>query len=156
MERISNKADARHELAKYDDAKVRDGVRTPKRLRPAKDDPRLQGQGMDGFEADYDQLVRTDAHLASLERELLEQLAAAQRLDGPLGDGKGPVAAHMRRSFLKRTDDAAGVRAALKSYLGELEEVRAAIRSTLAGYRTVDESIATNLGHMGRSKGEQA
>lgn len=103
------------------------------------------GTGMDGIAVDLDDLVRAERELAELHDDLFAQLRAATALDGPLGDGAGPVALHMRRAFLDRADLEGGVQAALVDYIEELFTVRSAILQTLAAYQGVDGELAARL-----------
>jgi hypothetical protein len=103
------------------------------------------GTGMDGIAVDLTALVQAERELAELHDDLFDQLRAANALDGPLGDGAGPVTIHMRRAFLNRADLEGGVRAALVDYIEELFTVRSAILQTLAAYQGVDSDLAARL-----------
>lgn len=103
------------------------------------------GTNMDGIDVDLDALVLAERELAELHDDLFEQLRAATALSGPLGDGSGPVATHMRKAFLDRADVEEGVQAALVDYIEELLTVRSAIVQTLAAYQGVDNELAGRL-----------
>ncbi|MET1073442.1 MAG: hypothetical protein ABWY11_12415 [Umezawaea sp.] len=79
--------------------------------------------------------------------ELLER--AGHEAAQPLGDGKGPVSLNMRRAFgLRGGDVGGGVRAALRSYLEELEGLRGALQQVGATHQAQDEESARTMGRL--------
>ncbi|GAB3433731.1 hypothetical protein [Actinophytocola sediminis] len=113
------------------------------------------GTGMDGIAVDVDALVRAERELADLHDDLFAQLREAGTLTGPLGDGAGPVATHLRQAFLDRADLDGGVQAVLVDYLEELVTVRSAILATLGAYQGVDNDLAARLNrHLAQLAGE--
>ncbi|WP_026423144.1 hypothetical protein [Actinokineospora inagensis] len=112
-------------------------------------DYRVTGTGSDGVEVDYAALQAADRELAILADDLNNQLRQVGDLAAPLPAGAGLLAAAMEREFVGRTDASTGLRAVLTQYLGELNQVRAAINATLATYQRVDEHAATTLRRVG-------
>ncbi|MEU5694629.1 hypothetical protein [Actinosynnema sp. NPDC020468] len=101
----------------------------------------------DRIAMDYDELARTEGDLDKARDVLSELLDRAAELEGPLGDGKGPVSRQMRQAFGLRADDVGGgVRAALKSYLAELESLRAAMHEVGRTHRQQDAEAARAMG----------
>ncbi|WP_157528575.1 hypothetical protein [Nocardia sp. NRRL S-836] len=90
--------------------------------------------------ADFDQAVR---HLYRRRDELAGYLADSAALATPLPDGKGPVAVHMRKAFgLRARDVEGGVRAALQSYVAQLDLVIDALENVKKMHVAVDDSTA--------------
>jgi hypothetical protein len=98
----------------------------------------------DRIELDYAELSEAENRLTALHDELSARLREAGRLEGPFGDGNGPVALHMRRAFGLRGGEE-GVQAALRTYLEELGELREALRAVGATHRAEDEQIAEGM-----------
>ncbi|HWO64273.1 MAG TPA: hypothetical protein VNO31_30000 [Umezawaea sp.] len=74
---------------------------------------------------------------------------AGREAEEPLGDGKGPVSLNMRRAFgLRGGDVGGGVRAALRSYLEELEGLRGALQEVGATHQAQDEESARTMGRL--------
>lgn len=105
----------------------------------------VAGVGMDGIEADLDQLRQAERDLSQLHDGLVQHLKDATDLAGPLGDGTGPVTGPMRKAFRDRASMENGVQAALLDYLEELIAVRVTILDTLATYDGVDNEAANRL-----------
>ncbi len=101
-------------------------------------------EGGDLIELDLGSFSSAVADLERLHAELTELLARTDReVEQPLGDGKGPVARNMRQAFgLRAGDLGGGVRAALRSYLEELTEVREALHQVSSTHRAQDEQVA--------------
>lgn len=104
-------------------------------------------EGGDRIELDLGAFNGAVADLDRLHAVLTELLARANReMDQPLGDGKGPVALHMRRAFgLRGGDLGGGVRAALRSYLAELTELRRSLHQVGETHRAQDEQVEQTL-----------
>ena len=107
-------------------------------------------EGGDRIELDLHSFGTAVADLERLHGVLTELLARADReMDQPLGDGKGPVARNMREAFgLRGGDLGGGVRAALRSYLAELTEVRKALQQVSATQKAQDEQVEQALGRL--------
>jgi hypothetical protein len=144
---------ARERVDSFSEAKERFGEHRPQSVAYFVPDIRAgaapthgaAGTGMDGIAVDLDALVRAERELTELHDDLFAQLQAAESLSGPLGDGGGPVANHLRRAFLDRAALEGGVRSALLDYMKELLDVRLAIRQTLGAYQGYDNDLATRL-----------
>jgi len=96
-----------------------------------------------GIEIDLDELAEAQRAIDAKYDELSSYLQLAGELSGPLSDGKGPVTGHMREAFrLRGGEDSGGVQAALRSYLNELDGLRAAIRQVAASHQSQDEQAA--------------
>ncbi|MCE6994810.1 hypothetical protein LZG04_08330 [Saccharothrix sp. S26] len=110
----------------------------------------VMAEGGDRIELDLGSFGTAVADLERLHGVLTDLLARAEReLEQPLGDGKGPVARNMREAFgLRGGDVGGGVRAALRSYLAELTEVREALRQVSATQQAQDEQVAQALGRL--------
>ncbi|WP_154697742.1 hypothetical protein [Lentzea guizhouensis] len=90
--------------------------------------------------ADFDQAVR---QLHRRRDELAGYLAQSAELATPLPDGKGPVAVQMRKAFgLRARDVEGGVRAALQSYVQQLDLVIDALENVKKVHVGVDENTA--------------
>ncbi|SES28057.1 hypothetical protein SAMN05216188_13022 [Lentzea xinjiangensis] len=90
--------------------------------------------------ADFDQAIR---HLHRRRDELAGHLADSAVLAAPLPDGKGPVAVQMRKAFgLRARDVEGGVRAALQSYVQQLDLVIDALENVKKTHAAVDENTA--------------
>lgn len=145
MERVRGLRDAQRQL---------DELREQRPERPAPPPPVAAPTGAgaagvvagpaDRVELDHAELAAVEAELARRHDELAELLRRAHELDGPLGDGRGPVAGHMRRAFGLRGGEE-GVRAALRSYLAELTALREALHQVGATHRAVDEQAAAAM-----------
>ncbi|PSL52956.1 hypothetical protein B0I31_11047 [Saccharothrix carnea] len=107
-------------------------------------------EGGDRIELDLSSFGTAVADLDRLHGVLTELLTRAEReMDQPLGDGKGPVARNMRHAFgLRGSDLGGGVRAALRSYLSELTELREALQQVGATQQAQDHHIAEALGRL--------
>ncbi|WP_447003209.1 hypothetical protein ACRAKI_26420 [Saccharothrix isguenensis] len=105
-------------------------------------------EGGDRIEVDLDEFTRAESRLAELHGTLSELLGrAGGELGQPLGDGRGPVARHMRQAFgLRAGELGGGVQAALRSYLDELDALRDALHRVGATHRAEDEQVAEGLG----------
>lgn len=107
-------------------------------------------RGGDVIELDLAEFARAESRLAELQATLsglLEQ--AGGELAQPLGDGKGPVARHMRQAFgLRAGDLGGGVQMALRSYLEELGALRDALHRVGATHQAEDEQVARGLGQL--------
>lgn len=144
---------ARERVDSFSEAKERYGEHRPQSVAYFVPDIRAgaapthgaAGTGMDGIAVDLDALVRAERELAELHEDLFAQLRDADSLSGPLGDGGGPVANHLRRAFLDRADVEGGVKAALLEYIEELLVVRTAMMQTLGAYQGVDNDLASRL-----------
>ncbi len=100
-------------------------------------------QDGDRIALDFAELDAAVNRLDDLHSALWSHLDQADRLTDDFGDGKGPVAHHMRRAFgLRGSEQDGGVQAALRSYLGELEALRRALHQVGATHRTEDEAAA--------------
>ncbi|MDQ2587651.1 hypothetical protein [Saccharothrix yanglingensis] len=114
------------------------------------DAPRIVAEAGDRIELDFDRLEEARARLDQLQDVLVEQLRQAQDLGEPIGDGKGPVALHMRRAFRERGGAVGGgVQVALKSYLDELVALRDALGQVGATHRAEDAMIAEAMRRQG-------
>lgn len=104
-------------------------------------------EGGDRIELDLDSFTRAVSDLDRLHAVLTELLARSDReMDQPLGDGKGPVALNMRKAFGLRGDVVGGgVRAALRSYVKELTELREALHQVGETHRAEDEQVERML-----------
>ncbi|MEU7481701.1 hypothetical protein AB0A63_37395 [Lentzea sp. NPDC042327] len=90
--------------------------------------------------ADFDQAIR---QLHRRRDELAGHLADSAVLAAPLPDGKGPVARQMRKAFgLRARDVEGGVRAALQSYVQQLDLVIDALENVKKMHVAVDENTA--------------
>ncbi|MGM1060554.1 hypothetical protein [Saccharothrix sp. Mg75] len=111
---------------------------------------RITAEAGDRIELDFDRLEEARARLDQLQDVLVEQLRQAQDLGEPIGDGKGPVALHMRRAFRERGGAVGGgVQVALKSYLDELIALRDALGQVGATHRAEDAMIAEAMRRQG-------
>ncbi|WP_033441773.1 hypothetical protein [Saccharothrix sp. NRRL B-16314] len=113
---------------------------------------RVVAEGGDRIEVDLDEFTRAESRLAELHGTLSELLGrAGGELGQPLGDGRGPVARHMRQAFGLRAGDqdagdvGGGVQTALRSYLKELERLRDALHQVGVTHRAEDEQVAEEL-----------
>jgi uncharacterized protein YukE len=104
-------------------------------------------EGGDRIEVDLDEFTRAESRLAELHGTLSELLGrAGGELGQPLGDGRGPVARHMRQAFgLRAGELGGGVQAALRSYLDELETLRDALHRVGVTHQAEDEQVAEGL-----------
>ncbi|QFZ22123.1 hypothetical protein [Saccharothrix syringae] len=105
-------------------------------------------EGGDLIEMDLPAFTAAVSDLDRLHAVLTDLLGRADReLDQPLGDGRGPVALHMRRAFgLRGGDLSGGVRHALRSYLDELEAVRASLQGVRDAQQAQDQQVGQALG----------
>lgn len=105
-------------------------------------------EGGDVIELDLGEFTRAEGRLAELHGTLSRLLGlAGGDLAQPLGDGKGPVAKHMRRAFgLRAGDVGGGVQVALRSYLAELEALRDALHQVGRTQQAVDAQAGQDLG----------
>jgi hypothetical protein len=102
--------------------------------------PTTGGDHVEIDPADFDQAVR---QLYRRRDELARYLADSAALATPLPDGKGPVAVQMRKAFgLRARDVEGGVRAALQSYVRQLDLVIDALENVKKVHVAVDESTA--------------
>ena len=92
---------------------------------------------------DFDQAIRL---LHQRRDELAGHLADSAVLATPLPDGKGPVAVQMRKAFgLRARDTEGGVRAALTSYVQQLDLVINALENVKKTHVATDENAAATL-----------
>ncbi len=107
-------------------------------------------EGGDLIELDLDAFTGAVSDLDRLHGVLSDLLERAGReAEEPLGDGKGPVSLNMRRAFgLRAGDVGGGVRAALRSYLEELDGLRGALQHVRATHQTQDEESARTMGRL--------
>ncbi|HEX7304743.1 hypothetical protein [Lentzea sp.] len=92
---------------------------------------------------DFDQAIRL---LHRRRDELAGHLADSAVLATPLTDGTGPVAVQMRKAFgLRARDTEGGVRAALTSYVQQLDLVIQALESVKQTQVATDENAAATL-----------
>jgi len=114
------------------------------------------GEGKDGIELDPAEVAAAEKRLGELYAEIAGYKAQAEELSGPLGDGGGPVAAHMRRAFGLRGGAGPGsVHAALQEYLAELARLREAIAQVGATHQASDDATAEAM-HLGPEQGASA
>ncbi|MEU4806065.1 hypothetical protein [Actinosynnema sp. NPDC023587] len=136
-----------------DAKRLRDELAHEQRVRPAPpprvDAPTTAGatpivaQDGDRIALDFDELDSALNRLDALHDALWEHLHRSDRLSDDLGDGKGPVALHMRRAFgLRGGGQDGGVQSSLRSYLDELGALRTALRQVGATHRAEDEAAA--------------
>lgn len=103
-------------------------------------------EGADGIDLDPEEIATAERELGKLYYEIASYLQQAQQLAGPLGDGKGPVARHLRRAFgLRGGEDPGGVQAALRAYLEELAGLRDAISRVGAVHQASDDEAAATM-----------
>jgi hypothetical protein len=104
-------------------------------------------EGGDLIEMDLSEFATAEGRLAELHGTLSRLLGlAGGELAQPLGDGKGPVAKHMRRAFgLRAGDVGGGVQVALRSYLDELEVLRDALHQVRRTQQAEDAQAAQDL-----------
>ncbi|WP_380730401.1 hypothetical protein [Saccharothrix hoggarensis] len=103
-------------------------------------------EGGDRIELDLDEFTRAETRLAELHATLARLLVRTADLEQPLGDGKGPVARHMRKAFgLRAGDLGGGVQSALQSYLVELQVMRDALEQVSDTQKSVDEQAEQDL-----------
>ena len=136
-----------------------------KRVRPDKTGPDIHagqlhahgasGVGMDGISVDYGELSRLNGELQRRRDELVEQLARAAELTGPLADGSSPVTGPMRKAFFQRADVEEGVQGTLQQYILELEAVMDTITNTLDTYRGVDGFSGSRFDQLANPEGGQ-
>ncbi|CCH33604.1 hypothetical protein BN6_63600 [Saccharothrix espanaensis DSM 44229] len=147
MERVRGIEDAR---------RLRDELDRERRGRPAPP-PRVAApttagatpivaQDGDRIALDFDELDAALTTLDELHDTLGEHLRRADVLADHFGDGKGPVALHMRRAFgLRGSGQDGGVQSSLRSYLDELGALRAALRQVGSTHRAEDEAAAEGM-----------
>lgn len=111
------------------------------------------GEDSDGLELDPGQINEAVKHLDELYALIATYQEEAQDLAGPLGDGRGPVAAHMRQAFgLRGSATPGGVQKALEEYLEDLARLRDAIAAAGAVHRASDEDSASDLQSTGQGE----
>ncbi|HET9138697.1 hypothetical protein [Actinophytocola sp.] len=110
--------------------------------RPVHD---VAGTGMDGFEVDLAELLRTEHDLAGLHDTLVGFMNDATALAGPLKDGSSPVAKHMQRAFFERADLDGGLQQALREYMRELLAIREALLATVRSYQSLDAGVVDRI-----------
>ncbi|MEJ2857302.1 MULTISPECIES: hypothetical protein [unclassified Saccharothrix] len=98
----------------------------------------------DRIELDPAELAEALRRLDALHDEISTRLAESVRLEGPFGDGHGPVSRHMRAAFGLRAGHS-GVQGALRSYLDELGALRAALHQVGVTHQTQDEAVADTM-----------
>lgn len=102
--------------------------------------------GADSIEIDPGDFDRAIRLLHQRRDELAGHLAGSAVLATPLPDGKGPVAVQMRKAFGLRARDAeGGVRAALTSYVRQLDLVIDALETVKKTHVAVDENAAATF-----------
>jgi hypothetical protein len=143
MERVRDQEQARRMLSELE----RD---RPRHERPP-DVAAPTGAGFADVVASGDRIQLDPAELAealrrldALHDEIATRLAESTRLEGPLGDGHGPVARHMRGAFGLRGGPS-GVQGALRSYLDELGALRAALHQVGVTHQAQDEAVADTM-----------
>ncbi|WP_258949771.1 hypothetical protein [Lentzea californiensis] len=106
----------------------------------------IPATGADRIEVDPDDFDQAIRHLHRRRDELAGHLADSAVLAAPLPDGKGPVAVRMRKAFgLRARDVEGGVRAALQSYVQQLDLVIAALENVKTTHVAVDETAAATF-----------
>lgn len=105
----------------------------------------VDGTGMDGFEVNLGQLIRTERDLAGTHDILQAYMTESTKLAGPLRDGHSPVAKHMQRAFFERADLDGGLQQALREYMRELFSIRKALLATLNSYQALDADAVDRL-----------
>ncbi|XVV01517.1 hypothetical protein ACQPW3_29530 [Actinosynnema sp. CA-248983] len=98
-------------------------------------------QGGDRIEMDPAELAEAVRRLDALHEEIATRLGESVELERPFGDGRGPVARHMRAAFGLRGGHS-GVQWALRAYLDELGALRAALQQVGVTNQTQDEAVA--------------
>lgn len=104
------------------------------------------GEGTDGIALDPAEIAEAEKRLSELYAEIAVYKAQAQDLAGPLGDGAGPVAMHMRRAFgLRGGAGLGGVHLALQQYLDELAVLREAIAQVGVTHQASEDSALESM-----------
>ncbi|MGH3431390.1 MAG: hypothetical protein ACRDQB_00990 [Thermocrispum sp.] len=104
------------------------------------------GEGTDGIDLDPAEVAEAERRLGELYAEIALYKAQAEDLAGPLGDGRGPVAVHMRKAFgLRGGADIGGVHLALQQYLDELARLREAIAQVGVVHQASDEEAMESM-----------
>ncbi|CAL9396351.1 hypothetical protein SUDANB95_01357 [Actinosynnema sp. ALI-1.44] len=98
----------------------------------------------DRIALDPAELAEALRRLDGLHDEIEARLGESVELERPFGDGRGPVARHMRAAFGLRGGHR-GVQGALRSYLDELGALREALRQVGATHQTQDEAVADTM-----------
>ncbi|MBB5959151.1 hypothetical protein FHS29_005771 [Saccharothrix tamanrassetensis] len=143
MERVRGIEDAKRLRDELDDDRPRRHAPLPPAVAPPAGVGAIVPQDGDRIELDFSDLNDALGKLDRLHSTLYEHLDRADVLSQPFGDGKGPVALHMRRAFgLRAGEMDGGVKTALKSYLRELELLRDALRQVGATHQAEDEAVA--------------
>lgn len=151
LEEVGSKREARELLREYRQ-QAQDGREGPVRHAAEVAGPSgagaagVVGEDKDGIELDPAEIAEAQRQLDKLSDDIAQYLQQAVDLDGPLGDGKGPVAAHMRKAFgLRGGAGPGGVQAALQQYLAELARLRDAIARVAATHQASDDTTADAL-----------
>ncbi|MEU7525548.1 hypothetical protein AB0A74_07430 [Saccharothrix sp. NPDC042600] len=100
--------------------------------------------GGDRIALDPAELAEALRRLDGLYDEIEARLGESVELERPFGDGRGPVARHMRAAFGLRGGHS-GVQGALRSYLEELGALREALRQVGTTHQTQDEAVADTM-----------
>lgn len=104
------------------------------------------GEGVDGIALDPAEVAEAERRLSELYVEIAGYKAQAEDLGGPLGDGRGPVAAHMRKAFGLRGGFGPGsVHEALQQYLVELANLREAIAQVGATHQASEDAAVEDM-----------
>lgn len=104
------------------------------------------GQDADGIALDPAEVAEAERHLSELYAQIAAYRDQAQDLAGPLGDGRGPVAAHMRKAFgLRGGATPGGVQKALAEYVEELTRLREAIAQAGAVHQAADDASSDDM-----------
>lgn len=152
MERIHGRDQAR-DLLRKDEAEQKAISAQP--VKHASDVQALQPQVdpqaplpplPDGIDINPDEVQSAKDTLASVTLEIAACLQQAKDLGGPLGDGQGPVARHMREAFgLRGGDQGGSVQKALNEYLTELNGLVDAVAGAAATHATADAANAAAI-----------
>lgn len=109
----------------------------------------VMGDDKDGIDLDPVEVAAAEKRLSELYAELAAYKTQAGELAEMLRDGRGPVAAHMRRAFGQRGGAGpGGLQAALQEYLTELARLREAIAQVGATHQASDDATAEAM-HLG-------
>lgn len=152
LEEISGEREARRLLKEYR-REARSEPETPMRHASEVAGPSGAGAagvvgegGADGIALDPAEIAAAEKRLAELYAEIAVYKAQAEDLAGPLGDGAGPVAAHMRKAFgLRGSAGPGGVHLALQQYLDELARLREAIAQVGATHLASEDAAMESM-----------
>lgn len=146
MQRVRGVEDARRLRDELDEDRPRRQAPPPVGAPTGAGATPIAPQDGEHIALDFRELNQAMSDLDELHAALYDDLTRADELAGPFGDGKGPVALHMRRAFgLRGGDLDGGVQSALRSYLRELEVLREALRQVGATHQAEDEAAAERM-----------